>query len=52
MNYLEAVEHKMRKQGKYDNEIKRELNKIQGIKEKIVIKSNKDAGPSTNQTSS
>lgn len=39
-SYLRAVEKKMKKQGRYENEIKTELNKLQGIKEKIVVKSN------------
>ncbi len=38
-SYLKAVEKKMKKIGHSENEIKRELNKIQGIREKIVIKS-------------
>jgi hypothetical protein len=43
-SYLEAVERKLIKQGKSEDEILREMNKILGIQEPTVIKIKKDAG--------
>lgn len=52
-SYLKAVEKKMKKQGRSENEIARQLGEIQGIPETIHLKSSdlkpkKNAGPVSN----